>query len=194
MRPLLGNSLISAEPKAVDSAELMASNGTPRASALLRSMRRSSAGASDRPSTIMYEKICGFSNTFLIRVSVADSRASRPRPERSCRRSAKPEELPMPSTEGGTTENSVPSGTSARFWLAWSASAMADSFLSRLAQSLNITKPRPAFWPWPEKLKPCTVSTSETAGRVPRYCSRCWVVSSVRDSVAPGGSCTSVFM
>ena len=100
----------------------------------------------------------------------------------------------MPSTEGGTTENSVPSGTSARLWLAWSASAMADSFLSRLAQSLNITKPRPAFWPWPEKLKPCTVNTSETAGRVPRYCSRCWVVSSVRDSVAPGGSCTSVFM
>ena len=60
----------------------------------------------------------------------------------------------------------------------------------RSLQSFSGTNARPAFWPWPEKLKPITLTMLCTSGCLSMKPSTCFITSSVRPCVAPGGSCT----
>ncbi len=64
----------------------------------------------------------------------------------------------------------------------------------RSLQSFSGTKARPAFWPWPEKLKPITLTIEATSGCASRKRSACCITASVRPCVAPGGSCTLTSM
>jgi len=47
-----------------------------------------------------------------------------------------------------------------------------------------------AFWPWPEKLKPSTLTMLCTSGCFSMKPSTCCITPSVRSTVAPGGNCT----
>ena len=78
--------------------------------------------------------------------------ASRPRLARSCRRSAKPPELPRPSMGGGSTAMTVPSDRLAKRWLKACTSSQEACPAPRTDQSLSVTKARAAFCPMPEKL------------------------------------------
>ena len=60
----------------------------------------------------------------------------------------------------------------------------------RSSQGLSVTKARPAFCPEPEKLKPTTLTMLSTSGCLSMKASVCFMTSSVRACVAPGGSCT----
>jgi hypothetical protein len=60
----------------------------------------------------------------------------------------------------------------------------------RSSQSLSSTKPMPAFWPEPAKLKPATVKieATESASSSRKWRSTVFSTSSVRSWVAPTGS------
>ena len=75
------------------------------------------------------------------------------------------------------------------------ASALAEWAGSlRSSQSFSVTKARPAFWPWPEKLKPITPTMLCTSGCFRMKPSTCCMTDSARSCVAPGGSCTFTMM
>ena len=75
------------------------------------------------------------------------------------------------------------------------ASACAECsapFLS--SHGFKVTNASAAFWPWPEKLKPSTLTILSTSGWPRRNFSACCITASVRACVAPGGSCTLAMM
>ena len=65
---------------------------------------------------------------------------------------------------------------------------------SRSCQSFSVTKASAAFWPWPEKLKPSTLTMLLTSGCLSMKPSTCSITASARLVVAPGGSCTLTMM
>ena len=64
----------------------------------------------------------------------------------------------------------------------------------RSDQSLSVMKASAAFCPCPEKLKPSTLTMPCTSGCLRMKPSTCFITSSVRSCVAPGGSCTFTSM
>ena len=125
----------------------------------------------------------------------AATSASWPAPPRSCRRKVKPLALPSSGIGGGLSGKMKASRTPDSAPKARPASACAESPSPlRSSQSLSVTKARPAFWPWPEKLKPSTPTMLCTSGCLRMKPSTCFMTSSVRSCVAPGGSCTLTMM
>jgi hypothetical protein len=169
---------------------LIASKPTPSALALSRSMSSCSCGASSRPSGRTCVRI-GLLEAAPSSWLRAASRASRPRPARSCSRKAKPDDEPSSGMDGGLSGKMNASRMPLRPPNARPAKSCADA-ARRLAlgQSLRVTKASAAFWPWPEKLKPSTLTMLCTSGCLSMKPSTCCITSSARACVAPGGSCT----
>ena len=189
-RPALGKSLAYAEPSAVEITPLMASKLTPSALALSRSMSNCNCGASSRPSgrtwvsTLLFD--ANPSNWLR-----APSRASWPRPARSCSRKLKPDDEPSSGMGGGLKGKMNASRMPLNAPKARPAKACAELPASlRSDQSLSVTNARAAFCPWPEKLKPSTLTMPCTSGCLSTKPSTCCMTASVRSRVAPGGNCT----
>ena len=169
-------------------ALLMAEKLTPCALALSRSMSTCSCGASSRPSgrtpasTLLLEAM----PSIWLRAATS---ASWPLPPRSCRRKVKPELTPSSGMAGGLSAKMNASRTPDSAPMARPAMASAVcSAPARSDQSLRVTKDRPAFCPWPEKLKPITATMFLTSGCLSMKSSTFSTTAWVRSSVAPGGS------
>ncbi|MNV63630.1 hypothetical protein D3C71_1562340 [compost metagenome] len=174
----------------MDSVELIELNATPSALALSRSMSICSCGASSRPSgrTWVSTLLCEAMPSNWLRALTS---AVWPLPPRSCRRSVKPDELPSSGMGGGLKANTKASRTPDIAPMMRPAIASAEcSAPWRSPQSLSVMNARPAFWPWPEKLKPSTLTMLETSGCCSANFSTSSITAWVRCSVAPGGSWT----
>jgi hypothetical protein len=171
-------------------AALMRRSPRPARLALSRSMSSCSCGASSRPSgrTCVSTGLWPPAPSSWLR---AASRASWPRPARSCRRKLKPEAGPVRESAAGSAGKMKASRMPIR-----RAEGAPGQGLRRTAgpvrsaQSFSVTKASAAFWPWPEKLKPSTPTMLCTSGCLSMKPSTCCITSSARSCVAPGGSCT----
>ena len=123
----------------------------------------------------------------------AASRASWPRPERSCICTVKPPEVPSSITAGGTKANTMASRICANAPIARPAIDLTSwPGALRSSQCFRFTKPMPMCWPLPPKEKPATVKMARTVSFSfsRKWSSTFFSTSSVRSWVAPAGSMT----